>query len=70
MTTMTDHRELSREDLEVLRLLATGLSLKSVAWRLQLSERTVRRRMRSVCDQLELGTPIEAVVWAARRDLL
>ncbi len=67
---MTDHRELSREDLEVLRLLATGLSLKSVAWRLQLSERTVRRRMRSVCDQLELGTPIEAVVWAARRDLL
>ena len=52
---MTDHREMSLEDLEVLRLLATGLSLESVARRLDLSERTVRRRTRALCDRLGGG---------------
>lgn len=69
-TMVTDHQEMGREDVELLRLLAVGLSLESVARRLDLSERTVRRRMRSVCDRLGLGTPIEAVVWAVRRGLL
>lgn len=67
---VTDHQEMGREDVELLRLLAVGLSLESVARRLDLSERTVRRRMRSVCDRLGLGTPIEAVVWAVRRGVL
>ena len=67
---MTDHREIGFEDLEVLRLLATGLSLESVARHLDLSERTVRRRTRALCDRLGVGTPIEAIVWAARRGLL
>ena len=70
MTTMTDYREMSLEDLELLRLLATGLSLESVARRLDLSDRTVRRRTRALCDRLGLDTPIEAIVWAARRGLL
>jgi len=70
VTTMTDHRKISREDLELVRLLAVGLSLESVARRLNLSERTVRRRLRALCDRLGLGTPIEVVVWAARRGLL
>lgn len=69
-TTMTDPPEIGLEDLKVLRLLATGLSLESVATRLDLSERTVRRRTRALCDRLGVGTPIEAIVWAARRGLL
>lgn len=67
---MTDHLELTREDLELLGLLATGLSLESVARRLDLSERTVRRRLRTLCDRLGMDTPVEAIVWAARRGLL
>lgn len=70
MTAMTDHLELTREDLELLGLLATGLSLESVARRLDLSERTVRRRLRGLCDRLGLDTPVEAIVWAARRGLV
>lgn len=70
MTTTTDHQQMSRKDLELLRILATGLSLESVGRRLDLSERTVRRRTRALCDRLGVGTPIEAVVWAARRGLL
>lgn len=64
------HREISHNDLQLLRLLATGLPVESVARRLDLSERTVRRRTRAACDRLGFGTAVEAIVWAARRGLL
>jgi DNA-binding NarL/FixJ family response regulator len=46
------------------------LPIEAVARRLDLSERTVRRRTRAACDRLGVGTAIEAVVWAAHRGLL
>ena len=61
---------LDREDLELLRLLAEGTLLGAVARRLRTSERTVRRRIRSICNRLGVDAPIQAVVWAARRGLL
>ncbi|TWD80834.1 regulatory LuxR family protein [Kribbella amoyensis] len=64
------HREISHEDLQLLRLLATGLPMDAVARRLDLSERTVRRRVRATCDRLGVGTAIEAIVWAAHRGLV
>jgi DNA-binding NarL/FixJ family response regulator len=62
--------ELSHQDVELLRLLAGGLPLDAVARRMGKSERTVRRRVRGICDQLGLGTSIQAVAWAARRGLV
>ncbi|MDZ5441544.1 LuxR C-terminal-related transcriptional regulator [Micromonospora sp. 4G57] len=61
---------LSEDDVALLALLARGLSLDAVARRLEMSERTVRRRTRTICDRLGVTTPIEAVVWAARRHLI
>ena len=61
---------LAHEDLVLLRLLASGLPIESVGRRMELSGRTVRRRTRAVCDHLGVSTPIEAVVWAARRRLV
>lgn len=61
---------LSAEDLYVLRLLAEGVAVDAVARRLGLSERTVRRRVRGVCDRLQVQAPVQAIVWAARRGLL
>jgi DNA-binding CsgD family transcriptional regulator len=61
---------LSREDLELLQMLADGALLGAVARKLQTSERTVRRRIRNICDLLGVDAPIQAVVWAARRGLL
>jgi DNA-binding NarL/FixJ family response regulator len=61
---------LNHEDVELLRLLSEGLPTDAVARRLELSERTVRRRMRAICDRLGLSAPIQAIVWAARRGLL
>jgi DNA-binding NarL/FixJ family response regulator len=61
---------LSREDVALLGLLAQGMPLDAVARRLRVSERTVRRRTRDICDRLGVGAPIQAVVWAARRGIL
>lgn len=58
------------QDLALLALLADGLPVDSVARRLRMSTRTVRRRTRSICDQLGVRTPIQAIVWAAHNGLL
>jgi DNA-binding NarL/FixJ family response regulator len=51
-------------------LLAEGLPLEAVGRRLDLSDRTIRRRARSVCDRIGVRAPIQAVAWAARRGLI
>lgn len=61
---------LAEDELALLALLARGLSTDAVGRRLGLSERTVRRRTRAICDRIGVGTVIEAVVWAARRRLI
>ncbi len=60
----------SHDDLELLRLLADDVLLGAVERRLRTSERTVRRRIRGICDRLGVDASIQAVVWAARRGLL
>ena len=67
---MTAEPELEPHDVALLGLLADGLVTAAVARRMNASERTVRRRMRAVCQRLGVSTPIEAVVWAVRRGLL
>jgi DNA-binding NarL/FixJ family response regulator len=61
---------LSRQDVELLRLLAQGLPLGSVARRMRTCQRTVRRRTRAICSRLGVGASIQAVVWAAHQGLL
>ncbi len=67
---VAERPSLTREDIEVLTLLAEGLPLRAIGHRLHLSERSIRRRLRMICDRLGCRSSIQAVVWAARRGLV
>ena len=61
---------LTEEELRVLAEVASGVTTEVAAKRLDLSTRTLRRRLRIICARIGVGTPIQAVVWAARRQLI
>jgi len=61
---------LTDEELALLRLVAEGLPIDSVAARLEISPRTVRRRMHDLCDHIGVTGTMQAVVWAAHRGLV
>jgi LuxR family transcriptional regulator, maltose regulon positive regulatory protein len=62
--------ELTRRELEVLRLVAEGLSNDSIAERLFVSDHTVHRHLANILNKLEVSTRAAAVAQAARRGLL
>ena len=61
---------LDNQEMELIRLLAEGLPADRIARRLGISERTVRRRTRALCDRVGVPTAVQVVVWAARRGML
>jgi DNA-binding NarL/FixJ family response regulator len=61
-----DDTVLDDDDLVLLTLLSEGLSADVIGRKMGLSDRTVRRRLRSVCDRVGVDSPIQAVVWAVR----
>lgn len=64
------YAELDPACVEVLALLAEGHTIDGVARRLDVSERTVRRRLRTAADVMGAGTTIEAVVRAVRSGVI
>ena len=59
-----------RTDLAILGLLAEGHTVDTVARRVGVSGRTVRRRLRLLADGVGVETTIETVVHAVRRGLI
>ncbi|SEM98510.1 LuxR C-terminal-related transcriptional regulator [Nonomuraea pusilla] len=70
MDALTEGVELSDADVALLAELAKGVTVDRVGRRLDVSGRTVRRRLRGICDRIGVDTAIEAVAWAARRQLI
>jgi DNA-binding NarL/FixJ family response regulator len=65
-----DGVRLDQDDLRLLALLAEGMPVNSVARRVAMSDRTIRRRIRAICEQLGVKATVQAIVWAARRGLV
>jgi DNA-binding CsgD family transcriptional regulator len=61
---------LSARELEVLELVAEGLSAPEIAARLVLSPETIRSHIRNVHDKLGVGDRVSAVVKAMRAGLI
>ncbi|MGQ0830201.1 MAG: response regulator [Microthrixaceae bacterium] len=61
---------LTDRELEVLKLVAEGMSNKEIAGELFISENTVKNHVRNILEKLHLHSRMEAVVYAVREKLL
>lgn len=61
---------LSQREIEVLRLVAQGLTDREIAARLVLSRHTVHRHIHSILTKLDLTSRAAAAAYAARHGLL
>ncbi len=59
-------QELTSRELDVLRLVARGLSNKQIAWRLAISEKTVKAHMTSIFGRIGVADRTQAALWAQR----
>ncbi len=57
-------------EMEVLRLMAEGAANKTIAWKLAISEHTVKFHVASIFAKLNAGTRTEAVTQGVRRGLI
>lgn len=61
---------LTKSELEVLRLVARGLSNRSIAGELVVSEKTVKTHVSNILAKLELADRTQAAVYAVREGLV
>jgi PAS domain S-box-containing protein len=61
---------LTRRELEVLRLTATGLNTKAAAERLHVSPATIRNHIQNIFGKLGVHSRLAAVAYATRHRLL
>lgn len=61
---------LTRRELEILRMIATGMSTKAVADKLHVSPATVRNHVQNILGKLGAHSRLEAVAMATRQRLL
>jgi DNA-binding CsgD family transcriptional regulator len=65
MTELSDN-ELSEREVEILKLLATGVSNKEIARQLFISANTVKVHLRNIYTKINVNTRTEAVLYAVR----
>ncbi len=68
--TASTGESLTPREMEVLQLIAEGESNKRIAWRLSISEHTVKFHVASILDKLQAGSRAEAVAIGVRRGLI
>jgi two-component system nitrate/nitrite response regulator NarL len=62
--------ELTERELEVIRLIAKGMSNKEIAGALNITENTVKVHVRTTLEKLHLNNRVQAAVYAVKEGLL
>ena len=62
--------KLTDRELQVLKLVAQGMSNREVAEELFISENTVKNHVRNILEKLHLHSRMEAVVYAVREKMI
>jgi NarL family two-component system response regulator YdfI len=63
-------QSLSPRENEILHLLAAGLGNKEIAWKLKISEHTVKFHVTSILNKLGASNRTEAVAMGVRQDVI
>ncbi|MEA2670994.1 MAG: hypothetical protein QOG45_1214 [Chloroflexota bacterium] len=61
---------LTAREMEILRLIATGAPNKQIAFRLTISEKTVRNHVSNMYEKLNIYDRSQAVLYAVRKGLV
>jgi len=61
---------LTPRELQILKMVATGLANKQIAYRLKVSQKTVRNHISNVYAKLHIGDRSQAVLYAVRKGLV
>ena len=61
---------LTPREMEVLAMLAEGLGNKEIAWRMGISEHTVKFHVASILGKMDASSRTEAVALGIRRGLI
>ncbi len=63
-------QELSRREIEVLKMIARGFNNVQIGEELFIAESTVKKHVSNIYTKLELGSRAEAAAWAWRQGLV
>ena len=61
---------LTVREVEILRMLATGMANKQIAYKLKISEKTVRNHVSNMYEKLDIYDRAQAVLYAVRKGLV
>ncbi|MFC7330435.1 response regulator [Marinactinospora rubrisoli] len=61
---------LTEREMEVLRLVARGLSNREIAKQLVISDNTVKNHVRNILEKLQLHSRMEAAIYAIRQNVI
>ena len=61
---------LTNREVEILKLLASGMANKQIAYRLKISEKTVRNHVSNMYEKLGIYDRSQAVLYAVRKGLV
>ncbi|HEY4028032.1 MAG TPA: response regulator transcription factor, partial [Candidatus Dormibacteraeota bacterium] len=61
---------LTGREIEILKLLAGGMANKQIAFKLKISEKTVRNHVSNMYEKLNIYDRSQAVLYAVRKGLV
>jgi DNA-binding NarL/FixJ family response regulator len=61
-----EYQGLTERELEILKLVGTGLTNKEIGQQLYISDRTVQAHLSNIFSKLDVGSRTEAVMYAVR----
>jgi NarL family two-component system response regulator LiaR len=61
---------LTVREIEILKMLASGMANKQIAYKLKISEKTVRNHVSNMYEKLQIDDRSQAVLYAVRKGLV